>query len=87
MTKNRGAGFLYANTFYTREEFEAAFNVGKDSLYEKARRRSDRVRFPRVAAGLAGCRSLQRHQDYPQSLAPCSNCIGVYTSHRGVLPF
>merc|ERR1712194_176782 len=40
MTKHRGVPFLYANTFYTREEFEAAFNVGKGSLYEKVRERT-----------------------------------------------
>jgi len=51
MTKNRGAGFLYANTFYTREEFEAAFNVGKDSLYEKVRQRTNAGEaFPHVYA-------------------------------------
>merc|ERR1711971_199011 len=40
MTKHRGAPFLYANTFYTRTEFEEAFNVGKGSLYDKVRERT-----------------------------------------------
>lgn len=40
MTAHHGAPFLYANTFYTREEFEQALQVGKDSLYEKVRQRT-----------------------------------------------
>jgi len=37
MTRHRGVPFLYANTFYTREEFELAFNVGQGSLYDQVR--------------------------------------------------
>lgn len=40
LTKRRGGPFLYANTFYTREEFDAAFNTGAGSLYEKVRERT-----------------------------------------------
>merc|ERR1719487_2583558 len=40
MTGHKGAPFLYASTFYSREEFEVAFNVGKGSLYDKVRQRT-----------------------------------------------
>jgi delta24-sterol reductase len=66
MTANRGAGFLYANTFYTRAEFEAAFNVGKDSLYEKVRRRTNAGEaFPHVydkTAYRQGYKALQEEE-------------------------
>jgi delta24-sterol reductase len=49
MTSKAGAGFLYASTFYTRDEFEIAFNVGKGSLYDKVRARTKAAEaFPHV---------------------------------------
>merc|ERR1712008_336710 len=67
MTKHRGVPFLYASTFYTREEFEAAFNVGKGSLYEKVRRARRRQRHfrtcmtrPPTGRGGRNCRTRSR---------------------------
>jgi delta24-sterol reductase len=40
MTQKRGVPFLYANTFYSREEFNAAFDAGPGTLYQTVRERT-----------------------------------------------
>jgi len=67
MTKHRGVPFLYASTFYTREEFEAAFNVGEGSLYEKVRDRTKAAEaFPHLYDKTAYKEGWQKLQDKEQ---------------------